>query len=82
MAGGLQIATYSEELASYFEDGKEIILCKNNEEYVEKAKFYLREDNVVLRDKMKIKARQRAESEHTWYCRFKKVFDYFGLEYK
>lgn len=79
MSGGIQITTYTEELASYFEDGKEIVLCKDDEEYTEKAKYYLREELFEKRQRMRESARMRAENEHTWYHRFKKIFDFLGL---
>ena len=82
MCGGLQICSYFSELASYFEENKEIIFYRTNEELVEKSKFYLKPENERIRLNMKMAARKRAENEHTWFCRFKKVFDYFGLEYK
>jgi hypothetical protein len=75
MCGGLQIAPYVEELAGYFEDEKEIVLCKNDAEFISKATFYLKPENKNLREKMKNNARQRAEKEHTWTCRFKTVFN-------
>ncbi|MDR0558789.1 MAG: glycosyltransferase, partial [Prevotellaceae bacterium] len=34
MCGGLQFAPYIEELAGYFEDGKEIVMYKNEAEYI------------------------------------------------
>lgn len=74
MCGGLQIAPYVEELAGYFEDEKEIILCRNEEEFLSKAKFYLQPDKAKLRHQMKLNARKRAENEHTWMNRFDKIF--------
>lgn len=82
MSGGLQICSYFDELAEYFEEDKEVIFYKSDEELIEKSKFYLEPENENIRMKMKIAARKRAENEHTWFCRFKKAFDYFGLEYK
>lgn len=79
MSGALQLTTYTEELASYFEDGKEIVLCKSKEEYIEKAKYYLREDKDQERMAMKLAARCRAEAEHTWFHRFSQVFDRLSL---
>lgn len=81
MSGGLQICSYFEELAKYFEEDKEIIFYRSNDEFIEKLRFYLRTENENIRMKMKLAARKRAESEHTWLHRFKKVFDYFGLPY-
>lgn len=80
MAGGLQICSYSNELAQYFEEDKEIIFYKNDYELEEKARFYLDEKNTRLRMEMKIAARIKAENEHTWFSRFKYIFDYFHLK--
>lgn len=79
MSGGIQYTTYTEELASYFEPDKEIILARNKEEYVDKAKFYLRPDNEKLRSEIRIAARKRAEAEHTWYARFSIIFELLNL---
>lgn len=79
MSGGLQFTTYTEEMASYFEDEKEIVFCQSRGEYIDKAKFYLRESNAQLRQKMRLAARKRAEAEDTWYCRFTVVFDKLGI---
>lgn len=71
MCGGIEIASYTNELATYFEDGKEIILYKSEEELLSKSRFYLdyRNENICL--KIKESARKRAESDHTWMKRFK-----------
>lgn len=74
MSGGLQIAPYVEELASYFKDGEEIVLCRDDEEFISKSRFYLQPGKASLRSSMKQKARRRAESEHTWILRFSHVF--------
>lgn len=74
MSGGVQFCRYTEEIASYFEPDKEIILYKNKEEAVDKAKFYLDDDQKKLRMRIREAARLRAEAEHTWYHRFNKVF--------
>lgn len=74
MSGGLEFATYSDELASYFEDGKEIVLYKSKEEMIDKARFYLKPQNATLVLKMKQAARKRAENDHTWENRFNEVF--------
>jgi hypothetical protein len=75
MCGGLQIAPFVEELETYFKDGEEILLCKNDDEFVSKAKFYLKPENAMLRMKIKRNARKRAEAEHTWENRFAKIFE-------
>ena len=79
MSGGIQFCQFNEELSGYFENKKEIIYYESNEEMVEKAKFYLSEDNKNIRIKIRENARKRAENEHTWYCRFKRVFSNLGI---
>ena len=74
MSGGLQIAPYTEELSSYFKEDEEIVLCRDDEEFVSKSLFYLRPENGSLRMKMKQNARRRAEADHTWNNRFSAVF--------
>jgi spore maturation protein CgeB len=79
MSGGLQIINYTDEIASYFEDKKEIILYKSENELIDKTKFYLQDSQDSVRIKMKIAARRRAESDHTWTNRFIKIFEKLGL---
>lgn len=79
MSGALQFTTYTKEISEYFEDNKEIILCHNSEEYIDKAKFYLREDQAETRKLMKNAARIRAVNEHTWKKRFEVVFSILGI---
>lgn len=80
MSGALQFTTYSDELAGYFKEDKEIILCRDSNEYVEKAKYWLQDKNATKRKQMKVAARLRAEKEHTWYNRFKVIFDILNLK--
>ncbi len=81
MSGGLAICKYNEELSNYFEDDKEIVFYRNDEELIEKTRFYTQQDKDSLLLSMKKAARERAESEHTWWCRFVKVFDRLGINY-
>jgi len=81
MAGGIQFTTYSEEIAEYFEDGKEIVLARDWAEYTEKAKFYTSPNRDALRASIRQAARARAEQEHTWMNRFSVVFDILGVKY-
>jgi spore maturation protein CgeB len=80
MCGGLQFAPYIEELAGYFEEDKEIVLYKNKNEYIDKAKYYLQDKLHDKRIAMKKAARLRAENEHTWMNRFNKIFDVMNLK--
>ena len=80
MSGALQFTSYSDELASYFKDGEEIIMCKSEEEYIERARYWLKPENGEKRKEMKLAARKRAVAEHTWYNRFEKVFELLELK--
>lgn len=81
MCGGIQLCRYSEEMASLFDDGKEVVLYKDREEMIDKANYYLNSASDQVIFKMKDAARRRAVSEHTWFNRFRIVFDYLGLSY-
>ena len=74
MSGGIQFCRYTDEIASYFEPGKEIVLYTDRNDAIEKAKYYLSESKRDLRMNIRRAARARAEAEHTWYHRFKKIF--------
>lgn len=82
MSGGIEFCQYSDEIASYFEDGKEIVLFHDFNDMVDKAKYYLRPDNYEIREKMREAARNRAINNHTWWHRFIEVFQYLGIEYE
>ena len=74
MSGGIQFCRYTDEIASYFEPGKEIILYTDRNDAIDKAKYYLSESQRDLRISIRRAARARAEAEHTRYHRFKKIF--------
>ena len=79
MSGGLQIASRTTELSSYFEEDKEIVMYGSREEMISKAKFYLDSSNENTVLSMKKAARTRCEHEHTWMHRFNIVFNELGL---
>lgn len=80
MSGAIQFALYSDELASYFENDKEIVMGHTVQELVEKANYYLREDKQEIRKHIRLAARKRAENDHTWYNRFSRVFTELGIQ--
>lgn len=79
MCAGLQITRFYQELSDFFEEDKEIIFYRSNEELIDKVKFYTDSKNSTIVERMKTAARIRCENEHTWYLRFKKVFDSIGV---
>ena len=80
MSGGIEICRYNKELSEYFEEDKEIIFYNNNDELVDKAKFYTQKATDTDINAIKCAARKRAENEHTWFNRFSKVFEELGLK--
>lgn len=81
MSGGIEICKYNNELAEYFEEGKEIVFYKDDEELIEKSKYFTKEASDSEIFKIKQNARIRASKEHSWWCRFTKTFDALGLKY-
>ena len=81
MSGGIELCRYNEELAEYFEDGKEIVLYETDDELVDKAEYYIYKATEKEIFNMKKAARFRAENEHTWWNRFCIAFDILGLKY-
>lgn len=81
MCGGIEFTTYNDELSNYFEEDKEIVFYHSEEEYIDKARFYLKPENYAIRERIKRAARKRAEQEHTWWCRFEKIFQTLNLKY-
>ena len=81
MSGGIELCKYNEELARYFESGKEIVFYSDNNELVEKARYYTTKAKESEIFAIKAAARKRAEHEHTWWCRFTKAFEVLGLPY-
>lgn len=80
-AGGLLFCQYNPELESYFNDEKEAVYYHNDEDMIEKAKFYLSSSHKALRETIKRNARERAVQEHTWFCRFKKILTTLDIKF-
>lgn len=74
MSGGLQFVRYFDEMAEYFEEGKEIVFYRSEQDMIEKAKYYLDPKHASEIQSMKLAARSRATGEHTWTIRFNKLF--------
>lgn len=80
MSGGIEICKYNPELAEYFEDGKEIVFYANNDELVDKARYYTQKASDQEINQIKEAARARAVRDHTWMRRFNVAFDKLGLK--
>lgn len=81
MCGGIEICKYNEELASYFDDGKEIIFYHTEDELVDKSRYYIEKATDKEVYSIKRAARDRSKAEHTWMNRFEIAFNKLGLHY-
>jgi len=78
MSGALYCTGYMHELTEFFEPDKEVLMCRNRYELLDKVRFYLkhpREAEVVRRA-----GHRRALQEHTYQHRFGALFAELGLE--
>ncbi len=77
MSGAFYMVESFDELADFFEPNQEIVFFQNEEELVDKAKYFLSHPDE--REKIRLAGMRRARAEHTWQDRFRNVFDQMGL---
>ena len=82
MSGGIQICRYNNELSGYYKNKEELLFYHDDEELIDLLKYYLDERHATVISQMKRKARLRSENEHTWMCRFDKIFSVIGIKNK
>lgn len=75
--GRLQVCTPADDLNSYFEDGKEIVIAKNESDLIDKLKYYLEHEDE--REQIAAAGRERMLREHQWHHRFEEVFRAVGI---
>lgn len=75
--GACYLTTYNWELAEQWEIGREILCYRNTEELVEMICWFQKKPELCL--KIAQAAWKRAKDEHTWECRFRKVFRHLGF---
>ncbi len=77
MSGGFYVVEYMEELAEFFEPGKEMVCYRDREELLAKVRHYLAYP--AERERIRAAGHARAVREHSWQERFRKVFAEMGL---
>ena len=80
MSGGIEICKYCEELSQYYEENKEIIFYKTDEELIDKAIYYTTKAKDSELQSIKQAARKKSENEHSWTIRFNTVFNRLGIK--
>ncbi len=73
MTGTAYITSSNEDLAKYFVEGKEIIFYKDENDLLDKIRFYLINPGKAV--EIGLNARIRSLREHTWEKRWLKVLD-------
>lgn len=68
---------HSEEIAEFYDIGREIDTYRTPEELIEKTRFYLSHPEAA--ERLREKGYQRALRDHTWDCRFQQLFREVGL---
>ena len=77
MSGAFYLVERFDELAEFFEPGKEVVFFEDADDLADKAAFYLR--NEARRRKIRDAGLRRAREEHTWQRRFAQAFGAMGL---
>jgi len=62
----------ADNLNDYYQKGKEIVCFNNNQEMLEKAKYYLEHEDE--RKAIALAGYQRTINEHTYEKRFQEIF--------
>jgi spore maturation protein CgeB len=77
MSGAFYLVERFDELAEFFEPGKEVVFFEDEDDLAEKAAFYVR--NEGERGRIRNAGMKRAREEHTWHRRFERAFEQMGV---
>jgi spore maturation protein CgeB len=77
LSGTLMLTQRSPALDPYYEEGKEYIAFDSLEDCVDKARHYLRRED--LRSQIAAAYAERTRQEHLWSHRFGKIFQDIGI---
>jgi spore maturation protein CgeB len=77
MSGALYLTEDQPELAEYFEPGTELLTYTDQDDLLDKARYYLAHQE--LSERIRHAGLQRARRDHTWQHRFAELFAALGL---
>jgi hypothetical protein len=77
MSGGLYLTEHHEELAPFYDIGREIVTYTGFDDLLEKIRWLLSEPEQA--EAIRRAGRARALREHTWEMRFERVFRLLGV---
>jgi spore maturation protein CgeB len=72
------ITGHTEEIAEFYEIGREIETYASSEELVDKVRFYL--NHSAAAEKLREAGYRRAVTDHTWQQRFQELFRRIGVQ--
>jgi len=75
--GNMQICTPADDLDSYFVDGKELVVARNDGDLIDKLRYYL--ENTEEREAIAQAGRARMLKEHQWHHRLEDIFKEVGV---
>lgn len=73
-----QLTSNAENLTEYYDDGKEIVIFNSMEELIDKAKYYLKNEDG--RNEIALHGYKRTLAKHTWHHRFDEIFNYLNTK--
>jgi len=77
MSGGLLLTGYQDELAEYYDIGREIVCYDSKVELLDQCRYYLSHPQQA--ETIRKAGHQRARRNHTWGKRFQLSFDLIGV---
>lgn len=77
MCRACYLTGHSDEIAEFYDIGREIDTYRTPEELADKARFYLRRPNAA--EELREAGYRRALQDHTWQRRFEELFSKTGL---
>jgi spore maturation protein CgeB len=77
MSGGFYMVAYMDELAEFFDIGKEIICYQGKRDLADMIRYYLVHEDE--REAIRWAGHRRAQQDHTWHRRFTDCFAQMGL---
>jgi spore maturation protein CgeB len=80
MSGGFYLTEAFEELADFYEPGKEVVFFSSPEECADKAEYYLKHGKE--REAIRKAGYRRAQQDHTWQKRLSAAFQEMNMPFK
>jgi len=77
MSRSCYVTGYGEEIGEFYELEKEVVTYRNQDELVDKTRYYLKHPDEA--ERVRAAGYQRAQRDHTWTHRFRELFSKIGL---